>query len=304
MSAAIFSFRQRGIAIITALLVVAMVAALAMTLAARTGLWLNQVQNRQDFVSAQVMARGAIDLARLTLRDDARKNQVDHLQEAWAIPIPAINAEAGKVGGRIMDVQGLFNLANLLKNGQLDQESIAGLKRLFPLLGVDAKLADRLQDYLQQALERQGEAEVAPFFPFVDLSELMDVPGFDAVVIDRLKTALVVLPKPSSVNVNFVSPEVLVALMPGLSMSDAGSVISARSGTHFATVNAFAAALPDTMSGTLGRGLYSVTSQYFLAEIDTWFGRVHMRHQALLARDGNQIPDVVWVRRIYGRSAF
>ena len=304
MSAAISPFRQRGIAIITALLVVAMVAALAMTLASRTGLWLNQVQNRQDFVSAQVIVRGAIDLARLTLRDDARKNQVDHLQEAWAMPIPAINVEEGRVAGRMIEMQGLFNLANLLKNGQLNLETLAGLKRLFPLLGVDPKLVDRLQDYLQQELERQAKAKVGPFFPFVDLAELVEVPGFDAAVMDRLKTALVVLPEPSSVNVNFVSPEVLAALTPGLTLSEAGSVISARSGTHFATVDAFAEALPAPIRASLKRGAYSVMSQYFLAEIDAWFGRVHVRFQALLARNGNQIPDVVWVRRVYGGSGF
>src|SRR5471032_2150623 len=140
--------RQRGVAIIIAVLVAALVAAISMTLASRTRLWLNQVQNRQDTASAQSIALSAIDLARLTLRDDARNNHVDHLQEPWATPIPAINAEEGRVAGRIIELQGRFNLTNLVSGGQVSASALAGVRRLFVNLGLSPTLADALEETL------------------------------------------------------------------------------------------------------------------------------------------------------------
>lgn len=294
--------KQCGVAIITALLVSALVATLAMTLASRSNLWLNQVQNRQDLSSAQVIAFGAIDLARLTLRDDARKNKVDHLQESWAMPIPAVNAEEGKVGGRIIEMQGFFNLANLVKGQEVNKQAVEGFGRLLASLGIDPALADKLENHLKPRVAMLVRAKAAQLFPYVDLAELGEISGFDAATLARLKQYVVILPESTAVNVNFASPEVLAAVTPALSVGDAGSVVSKRSGGHFATVDAFAEAVPKSSRGKLDLVAFSVQSRYFLVETDAWFGRVHLRYHALLARDGTASPSIVWVRRSYGAS--
>jgi len=79
---------QSGMALISAVLVAALVASVAIVLVARAHQWLNQLQNRQNFVVAQAIAYSAIDLARFTIRDDMRNNSVDHRKEAWNLPIP------------------------------------------------------------------------------------------------------------------------------------------------------------------------------------------------------------------------
>ncbi len=293
-------FRQRGIAIITALLVSALVAALAMALATRTSLWMNQVQNRQDFASAQVIAFGAIELARLTLRDDGRNNQVDHLQEAWAIPIPAINAEEGKVGGRVIELQGFYNLANLVRNGQVDAAALKGFERLLAALGLNPALAGRLEMRLKQEIDLRKKAGEAAVFPFADMASLGEIAGFDLPMLERLQEFAVVLPETTSVNVNFAGPEVLMAVIPDLSSADAIRLVSERSGKYYRTLGEFTDALPDGVRGKFPADSCAVQSRYFLAEADAWFGRVQLRYQALLARTGGSSPEVVWMRRSYG----
>lgn len=292
--------RQRGIALITAVLVAALVAALSMTLASRTRLWLNQVQNRQDSASAQSMAFSAIDLARLTLRDDARNNHVDHLQESWAMPIPAVNAEEGRVAGRIVELQGRFNLANLVKSGKLDSAALAGLRRLFTSQGLDPARVDALESALTKEVEARSKAKVSAVFPYVDLADLAQISGFDPALLARLESVAVVLPARTRLNVNFASPEVLAAVLSGVSAGEAGSVIGRRAGGYFSTVSDFRNAFAPEQRGKVDDESFSVESSYFLVETDAWFGRVHLRYQALLARSGNGLPEVIWVRRAYG----
>ena len=292
--------RQRGIAIITAVVVAAMVAALSMTLAGRTRFWINQVQNRQDAMSAQSMAFSALDLARLTLRDDVRKNQVDHLQEAWAMPIPAINVEEGRVAGRIIEMHSRFNLSNLVKNGKLDALALAGLRRLFLAQGLPSALIDKLESVLSTELSARNKAKVAAVFPYVDLSDLAVIPGFDPQVLAQLDSFAVVLPERSRINVNFVSPEMLSALLTDVSAGEAGAALGHRTGSYFSSVNEFRNSFAPELRGKIDDESFTVQGRFFMAEIETWFGRVHMRYQALLDRSGSDLPVVVWVRRAYG----
>lgn len=288
---------QRGVALISALLVSALVAALAITLVSRTNLWLNRAQNRQDLASAQWLALGAIDLARLTLRDDGRKNQVDHLQEAWTIPIPAVNAEAGAVGGRIVELQGLFNLANLQTGEQVDAAGIKGFARLLANIGLNPGLATVLDKALRAEIEARKDAGITVAFPYGDLADLAALPGFDAPTRQRLQDVAVILPQVTRLNVNFASADVLSAVFPGLSNSDAAQVVSQRSGSHFASTDAFVQAVPQGARSQISSSAGTVRSSFFMAEVDVAYGRVRLRYQALLKREGSQSPEVVWMRR-------
>ncbi len=292
--------RQKGVAIVTAVTVAALVAALAFALANRTRLWINQVQNRQDAMHAQSIAFSAIDLARLVLRDDARNSQLDHLQESWAMPIPAMGVESGRVAGRILDLQGRFNLSNLVRNGRLDAASLAGFQHLLIAIGQAPELAASLESVLTKELTARDEAKIERVFPYVDLVDLAVVPGFSATVLAQLEPWVCVLPERSRLNINFASPEVLAAVSSGLSVGEAGSILGGRSGSYFNSVLAFRKGLSETQRSKLDNDDLTVQSHYFLVETQAWFGRVHLRYRALLSRSGNAMPSVVWVRRSYG----
>lgn len=283
--------KERGVALIISLLVVAIVTALALLFTARQQLWMRQIENRNNFTMAIDVAIAAIDMSRLTLRDDARRNKYDHLLEPWTIPIPPIAVEQGKVSGRISELQGKFNLTNLLPDQgttvRADNKDLARAARAF---GVTASnLALLLTQY--QSL-RKREPYSTP-----ELGELMRLAGLPADNQAAFEHNVNVLPEKTPVNVNFASTEALQAAIDGLSSSDASNVVSQRTGNPFQTLDAFAKVLPESLRTNATEDKVTVQSRYFMVDIDAWFNDMHSGYQALLRRNGTQIPQLIWARR-------
>ncbi|MBM3114811.1 type II secretion system minor pseudopilin GspK [Jeongeupia naejangsanensis] len=301
--------RQTGIALITAVITAALVAALAAWIAWRQQLWFFQLENQLDQGQARVIAYSGVQLARFTLRDDARNNQVDHLGEPWNVPIPAIPVEQGKVGGRLLEQQGRFNLNNLVSNGLANENEVAACRRLFELVGVSPQHVDALVDWLDADGEaRPGGAEDAVYLalpqpyraanqPLTDLASLVRIQGFDAGTIERITPFVAVLPPQTPINVNFASPEVIAAVVPALTLAEGQAVVSRRAGHHFGSVAEFVAALPERARGQLRFEALTVQSRYFISEVDAQFGRVTVRYAALLERNGPDFPKLIWMRR-------
>lgn len=282
---------NRGIALIISLLVVSIVTALALLFTARQQLWMRQIENRNNFSMAVDAAIAAIDMCRLTLRDDARRNQYDHLLEPWTIPIPPISVEEGKLGGRITEQQGRLNLTNLLpagREGAPDNDaSIARAARAFGVTSSTLSSVLRAYQTLRK-LEPRGTPEFA---------ELASLAGIGADSRASLERHVVVLPEKTPVNVNFATPEVLQASIEGLSSSEAQKIVSDRTGNPFKTLDDFQRVLPAGSRAGASSAAVTVQSSYFLVDIDAWFNEMHTGYQALLHRDGNRLPQVVWARR-------
>ncbi|AOX99551.1 type II secretion system minor pseudopilin GspK [Jeongeupia sp. USM3] len=299
--------RQSGIALITAVITAALVAALAAWIAWRQQLWFFQLENQLDQGQARAIAYSGMQLARFTLRDDARNNQLDHLLEPWNIPIPAIPVEQGKVGGRLLEQQGRFNLNNVVIDGRASDAGIASCRRLFELLGIPAQRVDALVDWVDADGEaRSGGAEDGDYLPrgyrtanqpLNDLASLSRISGFDADTIARLTPFVTVLPQPTPVNVNFASPEVLAAMIEGMTLQDAQAVVARRAGRYFQNVAEFTDAVPERVRGRVPGESLTVQSRYFVNEIDARFGRVTVRYASLLERNGDTLPRIVWMRR-------
>ncbi|MBB5190386.1 general secretion pathway protein K [Silvimonas terrae] len=303
--------RQRGIAILTAVGLAALVAALAAWIAWRQGLWFRQLENQMDQAEAMGVVRASINLARLTLKDDARLNQVDHMLEPWNIPIPAIPVENGRTGGRVLEQNGFFNLNNLVSDaGQANEVEITAARKLFTSLSLSPDLVNALADWEDADSDARspGGAEDNQYLqatpPYraanqrlTDLGSLNRVAGFTPDVINTLRPFVTVLPIQTAVNVNFASAEVLAAVVPGLSVTQAQSVVAKRAGSYFATTTDFINALPDAAKPTVVAADLAVQSTYFINEIDAHFGRVSLRYAALLERRTTDIPRIVWLRR-------
>ena len=99
--------RQAGAAILTAMLTVVLVATLA-----ATALWQQwrgieiEAAQRTRVQSAWVLT-GALDWARLILREDARKGGADHLAEPWAVPLEQARLSTFLAADR-SDARGVF----------------------------------------------------------------------------------------------------------------------------------------------------------------------------------------------------
>jgi general secretion pathway protein K len=296
--------KEKGIAVITAILIAAMVASLAFALSTRERLWLNQMENRNDLSTAQSVAFSAIDLARLTLRDDMRTTQVDHLLEPWTVPGLPINVEEGKVAGRLSELQGRFNLFNLQNSGEISEAGVIALQRLLAARDLPTDWAEKMARAMaNQAALIEQQLSATPggawddLLPLANLAELADLTGIEAGKLAVLEPLVVILPETTAVNVNFASPDVLMAITPGLSASEADQIVSRRAAAYFKNVHEYLNALPERLRRQAPAAAYTVESQYFLSEVDSSFGRAQVRYWALIYRQRNKMPELIWVRR-------
>jgi general secretion pathway protein K len=281
---------QAGMAVITAMLLVALAASTATFLLWRQQLWLQQVENLGSRAQADALARAALEWRRRSGSATASG------------PFEA----AGAVETTITDPQGLFNLNNLLRAGKPSAPDLAALRRLLALLTLPEALADALLDAIDADSDTTfpGGAEDldylamqparrAPNRPLLDVSSLGRIKGFGAEAIERLRPYVSALPEPTAVNVNSAPAEVLQALIPGLDDGAARAFVTERSRKPFDTLEAFRARLPDSVrvppSVSLG-----VSSSYYVIESRARVGRAEASHRTLVGMKGARREGIVW----------
>lgn len=296
---------QRGAAVMMVLLIVALATSLAAYMAQQQSLWQRQLESQFDHAQAKRFGMAGIDWARAVLADDARLSQIDHETEIWTLRLPAMPVENGEVVGLIEDRQGRFNLNNLLQNGSVNLAALAQFKRLLNLLSLSPALANSVADWIDSddRVQAEGGAEDAYYLnlprpyrtanqPLLELGELVKIKGFDVQIIDRLRSFVTVLPSATTVNVNFASPEVLVALSGNMSVSDARMMVQTRRGKPFRDVPDFKNRLPNPTIQFNDSDL-AVRSQYFWVTGQATVNQSQVVTQALLLR-ANGWPTVVW----------
>jgi general secretion pathway protein K len=296
---------QRGVAIIMVLLIVALATVLATYLAQQQQLWQRQVESQFDRAQARRLGVAGIDWARAVLADDARANNTDNDSEMWALRLPAMPVDNGEVIGVIEDRQGLFNLNNLVRNGQSSAPDIAQFQRLLGLLGLPGDLAVALADWMDSDSDTQypGGAEDAYYLslpqPYrsanrqlVELGELSRVKGFDEPSIERLQPFVSVLPLSLPVNVNFAPAEVLSAMIPNMNLSNARMMVQQRRGKPYSDIADFKQRFPRS-DIEINDMDFSVTSEFFWVTGRARVANSQVTTQALLQRSEGW-PMVVW----------
>ncbi len=296
--------RQRGVAVILALLIVMLAVTVAAYMAQQQNMWQQQVENQFNWGQARKIGIASIDFARAVLADDAATNNYDYPGEMWTKQLPAATVENGEVMGTIEDQQGLFNLNNLVRNGVTSAPDVARFQRLLAMLDLPKELAVSLADWMDADGEVQspGGAEDAYYLalpqpyrtanrPLAELDELLLVRGFDAATVKRLRPYVSALPAPTPINVNFAPPEVLAAVVDGLSISTARTLLQQCATQPFRTLAEFNSRLPPQMQ--VPDGVAAVSSQYFMVRGYANFGKSQVVMEALVQRTGAQ-STVVW----------
>lgn len=296
--------RQRGVAVVLAMLIVMLATTIAAYMAQQQNMWQQQVENQFNWVQARKVGIASIDWARAVLSDDAAANNYDYPGEMWTKQLPAATVENGDVAGIIEDQQGLFNLNNLVRNGVASAPDVARFQRLLGLLDLPTDLAISLADWMDADSQAQypGGAEDAYYLalpqpyraanrPLAELDELLLVKGFDAETVKRLRPFVSVLPITTPINVNFAPPEVLAAAIEGLSISWARTLAQGRTAQPYRTLAEFNGHLPVQMQ--LADAVGTVSSQFFMVRGYANFGKSQVVMEALLQRSGQQ-ATVVW----------
>jgi general secretion pathway protein K len=270
--------RQRGVALIMALILVAIVAAVAGTSLEQNDFAMRRLEADRDFVQARWVLKGGTEWARTVLAEDARSSSLDHGKELWASGLPPTQIEQGTIAGKIVDEQGLFNLTNLLRDGKPSERDIAQFRRLLASLGLRTELADA----------------IAAQPPVSEIGDLYRVPGCNETVVATLKPFITVLPRRTALNVNTAPPKVLAAVIEGLSLEEAQVLVASRLAAPLRDKDDLRArmAQPDLLNSQD----IAVGSSYFLVRGRAQVGKADVGMEALLERSGRGLPSILWER--------
>jgi len=272
--------RQRGAAILLAMIIVTLVATLAVSMVWQQWRAVQvETAERSRSQSAWILA-GALDWAGLILKEDARPNTapVDHLGEPWAVPLAEArlstflaadkdntdDAPEAFLSGSITDAQSRYNLRNLLVEGknELSAPDLAILRRLCENVNVSVGVADLLANGLRDSHAAPGSPGAnanAPLAP-KRISQLTWL-GVDRQALQRLEPHITLLPERTTVNINTASREVIASVVPGLNVGDAERLVQYRQRTPFKKQQDIQAQLSGMTAEDLG-GL-DITSRFF-----------------------------------------
>lgn len=301
-------FRQRGVAVVLAILIVALAAIIAVRIFWQQRAWGDAIHASGAHLQRQAYAHAGLLWVRTLLRDDAARSSVDHLQELWATPLPLTVIQDGvEMGGEIVDQQGLFNLNNLVgDDGTANPRMIQVYHGLLGQLGLPGGLAVSLADWMDKDGIRLADGEreddsylegVPPALPgnqrLRELEDLRFVSGYSNDVIRALRPFVAVLPRQTQVNVNTAPEEVLMAYIGGLRREEARFIADTRK-VYFKDRKDFLARLPRSGEIGLSELEFDVASRYFLLRSVVRADSGVIESHSLLERFGANTPTVVW----------
>lgn len=301
--------RQRGAAILTALIVVAIAATMAATMLARQQASLVGEEARRHATQARWILRGAMDWVRLILREDGRTDnlKVVSLDRVWAYPLKPISLKTflaanertddavfdALLQGQIEDAQAKFNLRNLVDDkGQPDEAAIAALEKLLKLLSVSDAKKFAVEAGTNIALLNENNL-------FEPRSALDMMPSLNEEQRTLLTKYITLLPKPTTVNVNTASAEVIAAVVPKLDLPIAKSIVAKR--TLFNEISQFTNNIPGQKVQSAAP--ISVNSFYFDVTGIVMWDALTIEQHALVERrmgPGGGLPIVNVVKVTYG----
>jgi general secretion pathway protein K len=273
----------RGAALVTAMLIAALAATIVATLAAGQSQWLRTVELRRDQVQAEAIVMAGLAWTRQVLQDDARTGDLDHLGEPWALPLPPTPLEGGLVEGTIVDAQGRLDLNDLGGTGPGPAIARERLARLFGLTG----LGNPAYEAVIAAASPTGEPR------WMRAAEVSSLPGLGEARFARVAPFVTALPARASVNVNTASPEVLAAVVEGLSGDALAALVAERTRKPFGSIGDLRSRLP-AGARLASEERLAVRSEFFLATVRARQGEALAQGRALLRRRGRDAPEVVW----------
>jgi len=289
---------QRGVALVTALLVVALATTAAVAMATRQQLDLRRTGNLLHSEQAYTYLLGAESWAQVVLAKDLKQSRTDTLNEDWATQLPASFVEGGSVIGHIVDAQSVFNLNNLVVAGQVEPSAVERYRFLLEALDLPLELVDPLVDWMDEDVdltfpdgaEDQAYLGLQPAYrtsnqPLADVSELYLINGYDREIVEKLRPYVIALPVATPLNINTASATVMRSLAPRISEAEGESLASARPEDGYPSAAAFMKSpelqgkQPPPDAATL-----SVQSEWFLFEGEAKVGQARVRLSSLLQR--------------------
>jgi general secretion pathway protein K len=308
--------RQRGAALLVAMLVVTLVATFA-----AAALWQQwravevEAAERSRMQAGWVLT-GAIDWARLIIREDSRTGGADHLAEPWAVPLQEARLstflaadQAGTdtsgvaddvfLSGVITDQQGLLNVGSLVEGGAVSQTGLRSFKRLFGLLGLPLSEVDTMAENFRFANDistdnqSAGQAPIAP-----QRVEQLAWLGLPQSTVTALLPYITLLPTGAGrtpVNLNTASAEVIYAAVDGMTLAEAQELVARRAQAPFRTRQEATQVVPQRTQA-LNEGTVDVATNFFEVRGRLRIDRLVVEERSLIQRNG-VIITTIWRER-------
>ncbi|WP_333990605.1 type II secretion system minor pseudopilin GspK [Pseudomonas sp. S3(2024)] len=308
---------QQGMAIISALLIAAVVAVIAAGMLTRQSVSTRALEADQQRVQGRWLLHGGLEISRQLLWDARQRDPLTRLDQPWA---QRLNAQGFE--GRLEDEQGKFNLRNLVANERVDEAQVQAFQRLCELIGISAGLSQRISQrvigsypYLLNPQIAENTASKNAFdsgratspnasrkpqnpkLPMLrSVDDLRSVEGVNEAVIGKLAPYLTVIPATTWLNGNTATAPVLAAYVPGLSLERAQALINERdAGRWFINRGDFVNRLrmPNLELTSVKVG---ITSDWFRLRGEARRDQRRVSLDALLHRSEDRLPQVIWSR--------
>lgn len=315
--------RQRGIAIVTVLLVVALAATLIAGVVWRELVAVRDVENQRLNLETLWVERAAVAWARATLIAQSATSNVIYIGQAWSAPVDDIqlanflprealaangDLASAYISGEVEDAQAKFNLMDLVSRPgpsqpwQIDGGGLQAYRRLLEGLSLNPGLAESTASYLLRSLGDGNGGGGWPLQP-VAVQDLARMPGYSGHAVQTLSAYVTVLPDYTSVNANTAAEPVLTAAIPTLSAGQAHMLVERRSNAYFVSPGDLAVVLAPTLTNAqLPAGaIVSVNSGYFIVHCRVHSAKLNTRIDTLIGLYGigsTSRTAVVWVHRL------
>jgi general secretion pathway protein K len=288
--------KERGVALITAIVLVAIATVLAVHVGTRAALDLRRTAGLVALDQGWHVALGAEAWAAEVLSDDDR--EIDHLGEAWAQPLPALPVDGGEVRGALEDMQGRFNLNNLVVGDLVIDAEVDRFERLLVLIGAESRWARIMADWIdidtmpgipEGAEDGTYLSQNPPYRaangPVTTTTEMMALPGMTRDEFERIRPYVAALPAGTKVNLCTAKAQVLAALVEGgTDFGEAELLAANRKDGCFPTLADLQATLDAATYQELS-GSVSETTDWFRAVTAVRIGTSELTLYSLMRRD-------------------
>ena len=306
----LFKHRERGVALLTALLVVAVATLAAVAMATRQQMDIRRTGNLLHGEQAYAYALAAESWARVILLRDMQDSETDDLSEEWSTALPPSSVEGGTVEGLIEDLQGRYNINNLVgPDGNVVPEELAYFKQLLNQLDLEEQLADALIDWIDPNIETrfpdgaEDDVYLGEEVPYrtgnrylSSISELRLVKGFTQEIFMQLSPYLVALPNQTTLNINTADPRLINALNQNMSESDVESMLEGRAEKGFENKADFLG--HENFAGQEVAAGIDVTTNYFAVHTNVVIGQGRARLLSLMQRTDEGVRVLSRIREV------
>ena len=300
--------RQRGVAVITALLLTALAITVVASLFWQQQVQVRSMENQRLRLQTQWAMRGMVDFARFWLRQD------NPMLTALDVDREKVDTEKfdATVSGRALDAQARFNITNLVAaTGGINPKQVLAYQRLLSNMKLDSGLAQATADAVLRAKPKprtgsSGSDGKTPAVPvasggssepvaFTQVEDLLSVPGYTPQMIEQLRDVVIILPEITGVNVNTAPAEVLAAVTM-MSLSEASALTLSNPRKKFVDLTNFKNNIDSKQ--VIEDVELDVKSRYFLTVIRVRLDRAALDAVALINRktDPQRTTSLVWLR--------